>query len=597
MIARTTAIGAALLSLAASAWPLIAPAQDDPPRSGEQAVAQAPSTAAVAELIDRALAQQWQEQGIRAAEPADDATWLRRLSLDLCGTIPLREEVAAFLDDDRADKRQRKIAEYFADRASAQNFSYLWSNALLSAAQRGGGPEGARLRPWLEEQLAQARPFDAIVRELLAGSGRNDENGATSFVLAYADDIEALSAVASRTFLGVQIQCAQCHDHPADSWKQADFEGFTGFFLGVRSQRVAEMPPTFRLVDAPAAELRVSQMRRLREALRASAKNGDPDAEELRRKLKRNDLSEVSEEELAAWLATLPGTQRERIEKSVERQRKFGQPRFLDGRPFEESDGATRREALADWLVARDNPWFARATVNRLWGHFFGAGLVDPVDDLTASKDQVLPPLLDLLAAKFAQSGFDLRWLMESLVRTRAYALSASLQEAGEARTKQERWYAAHPLRPFTAEQVLHSLQRATALEERTVARAKDDDFEAERRRVLEKFRYVFEDDEGGSSDRFASSIPQALFLMNGKLTNDEIRLKKSRMLDEILDESRSDRERLRQVFLATLGRLPTQREAERLGRLVKGAEGGTKRGIEDLFWALLNSTEFLTNH
>jgi len=597
VIARTTAIGAGLLWLAATVGTVSTAAQDDPPQVPPQAKPSAPSAAVVAELIDRTLQQQWQEQGIRPAEPADDATWLRRLSLDLCGTIPLREEVAAFLDDDRADKRQRKIDEYFADRACAQNFSYLWSNALLAAAQKEGGREGAGLRPWLEEQFAQARPFDAIVRELLASSGRNDENGATSFVLAYADDIEALSAVASRTFLGVQIQCAQCHDHPADSWKQADFDGFTGFFLGVRSQKIAEMPPSFRLVDAPAAELRIPALRRLRDALRAAAKSGDPEAEELRRRLKRNDLGELGEEELAAYLESLPGTQRERIEKAVERQKKFGQPRFLDGSPFEEGDGATRREALADWLVAPGNPWFARATVNRLWGHLFGAGLVDPVDDLTASQDRVLPPLLDLLATKFAQSGFDLRWLMECMVRTRAYALSASLQDAGDARAKQERWYAAHPLRPFTAEQVLHSLQRATALEERTVARAKDADFEAERRKVLEKFRYVFEDDEGGSSDRFASSIPQALFLMNGKLTNDEIRLKKSRMLDEILDESRSDRERLRQVFLATLGRLPTQREAEKLGRLVKGADGGTKRGIEDLFWALLNSTEFLTNH
>ena len=571
---------------------LLALAAVSPANDGER-----PSPAALAELIDRALAEQWQQQKLAPAAPADDATWLRRLSLDLCGTIPLREEVAAFLEDERGDKRQRKIAEYLADRTFAQNFSYQWGNALLSAAQQQGGPEGARLRPWLEEQLAQNTPFDVLVRELVGGSGRNDENGATSFVLAYVDDLEALSAVTSRTFLGVQIQCAQCHDHPSDRWKQSDFNGFTGFFLGARIQRLGEMPPTFRLVDASPQELRIGQLRRLRDALRTAAAGGDADAADLRRRLKRGEGDgELTDEQLTAFLETLPGTQRQRLEKGIERQKTYGEARFLDGAPFEESDERTRRQALADWIASPANPWFAKATVNRLWGHFFGKGLIDPVDDLTGSQDQILPPLLEVLAQKFAQSGFDLRYLMEAMVRTRTYALGTSLDDDADDRAQAERWFAAHPLRPFTAEQVLHSLQRATAFEDAALVRAKGEEFEAARRKVLEKFRYVFDDDEGGAEDRFAASIPQALFLMNGNLTNDETRLKKSRMLDEILDESRGDRERLRQVFLATLGRLPTPREAERLGRLVKGAAGGNKRGIEDLFWALLNSTEFLTN-
>ncbi|MSR48006.1 MAG: DUF1549 domain-containing protein [Planctomycetes bacterium] len=556
-----------------------------------------PAPSALAELIDQSLQAQWPEQKVRPADPADDSTWLRRLSLDLCGTIPLREEVAAFLDDSRADKRLRKIDEYLADPAWAQNFSYLWSNALLSGAQKGGGPEGTRLRSWIEGQLAQNRPFDDVVHELISAAGRNDENGATSFVLAYADDIESLSSIASRTFLGVQIQCAQCHDHPTDHWKQDDFNGFTSFFLGVRGQKVGEMPPTFRLVDAPPGELKSSQLRKLRDILREAAKNGDAFAVDLSRRYRRRDLGDLTDEELMSFLATLPGKQREKLEKEIERQKKYADPRFLDGSPLNEQADRTRRELLADWMVAPTNPWFAKETVNRLWGHFFGKGLTHPVDDLTGSGDQVLPPLLELLAQKFAQSGFDLRYLMTAMARTRTYALSNSMEEQAERREAQERWFAAHPLRPFTAEQVLHSLQRATALELDTVARAKDNEFEAERRRVLEKFRYVFDDDEGGSEDRFASSIPQALFLMNGKLTNDETRLKNSRMLDDILDESRSDRERLRQIFLATVGRLPSQREAEKLGRLVKGADGGNRRGIEDLFWALLNSTEFLTNH
>jgi hypothetical protein len=338
-------------------------------------------------------------------------------------------------------------------------------------------------------------------------------------------------------------------------------------------------------------------MRKIRDALRAAADAGDPMALELSRRYRRKSAAELTDEEVSEFLATLPGTAREKLEKGIERQRKFGEPRLLDGAAFDETADRTRREHLADWMVSSRNPWFARETVNRLWGHFFGKGLVHPVDDLTASEDRVLPPLLDLLAQKFGQAGFDLRWLMTAMTLTRAYAIGNSLEERSEKRDLAERWFAAHPLRPFTAEQVLHSLQRATALEDGQVARAKGEAFEVERRKVLEQFRYVFNDDEGGSEDRFASSIPQALFLMNGRMTNDATKLRNSRMLDEILDETRSDRERLRQIFLATVGRLPTQAEASKLGRMVKGADGGSRRGIEDLFWALLNSTEFLTNH
>jgi hypothetical protein len=183
------------------------------------------------------------------------------------------------------------------------------------------------------------------------------------------------------------------------------------------------------------------------------------------------------------------------------------------------------------------------------------------------------------------------------MVRTRAYALANSDERAGEARTRAERWFAAHPLRPLTAEQVLQALLRATATDEHAVARARGDDFEKVRAGMLERFHYVFSDDEGGGGDSFTASIPQALFLMNGGLTNDSLRLKKSPMLDGILDETTSDRERLRAIFRATLSRPPNDREIERLARLAKGSVGGPGRGIEDLYWALLNSTEFMTNH
>ncbi len=550
---------------------------------GAPPAAQSPQ--ALADLIDATLKKAWKERDLDAAASTDDATWLRRLSLDLCGTIPEREEVAAFLADDRVDRRARKIDEYLADRACAQNLSELWSNALLAGAQRG--PEGARLRPWLEEQFAANAPFADVTRALVASTGRNDEIGATSFALSYADDIEALAAVTARTLLGVQIQCAQCHDHPYDRWKQTDFNGFAGFFYGIRARKVGDSPPIFQLSDATPRELRRDQLRKLVGYLR---KQRMEDGE-------MGEMGDPGEMDLEQYLSTLPAAARERIEKARERQKNFSEARFLDGSPCRDSEMLPRRAALAEWIVDPDNPYFAQATANRLWGLLFGKGLVEPIDDLTGSQDKILPQLLATVASQFRQSGTDLRYLLSAFARTRAYAAGNSLEKDAERRADQERWFAAHPLRSFTAEQVLHSLLRATATEGRQIPRRRGDEFEAARRKLLEKFRYVFNDDEGGDADRFASSIPQALFLMNDRMTNEEITLKRSKMLDEILDETRTDRERQRQVFYATLGRPPSQREAEKLGRLVKGASGGGKKGIEDLYWALLNSTEFLTNH
>jgi uncharacterized protein DUF1549/uncharacterized protein DUF1553 len=576
------------------------PPSASPPSQASSAPTASPASSleqrALAASIDAALAQAWREQKLEPAEPADDAGWLRRLSLDLCGTIPDRGEVAAFLADRHADKRDSKIDEYLADRAFAENLSDLWGNLLLAAAPRG--PERLRLRPWLEESFARNVPFADVTRDLVASTGRNDQNGGTAFVLAYADEIETLSAVAARTLLGVQIQCAQCHDHPYDRWKQSDFNGFTGFFLPARARKLAspDDDPVFELGDATPEQDRREKLRKLMAFLKEERAPGAMDAvdEPMEGPAPTADDDGAKIDELAT---RLPAAARDRLQKMRERQERFREARFLDGRPYVETRLLSRRAALAEWMVDPENPWFARAVANRMWDHLFGKGLTEPVDDLTGGRDAILPELLDLLAQEFTKSGTDLRLLAGAMVRTRAYALGNSLEHEGEARTKAERWFAAHPLRPLTAEQVLHALLRATATDEHAVARARGADFEATRAGMLEKFHYVFADDEGGGGDSFTASIPQALYLMNGSLTNDSLRLKRSPMLDGILDETRSDRERLRAIFCATLSRPPTDHESERLARLAKGSTGGAGRGIEDLYWALLNSTEFMTNH
>ncbi len=581
----------------------------------------------IPELVDAALASHWQELSLSPTPIVDDAAFLRRLSIDLLGTIPSREEVEQFLEEKSPEKRSLKIDEYLGDPAFAENLSIVWSNLLLSGAQ--SGPERVALRPWLEESFAANLSLSDIVRDLVGGRGRSDENGAVGFALSYERDIEALSAVTAKSFLGLQIQCAQCHDHPYDRWKQDEFNGFASFFALMRANRVdpggGGTPPVFRLVDVPSSEQREDELGRIRSFLKKmqgeleveeAEENRDAgeDMEEMQgesmdvamrreramkllRELRKLKDGPLPEQDIESFVSSLPPEVGQRIRDEREKRQKFSAPRYLDGMEYQENDLLSRREALAEWIADPDNPYFGPAIVNRVWKQLFGVALTEPVDDLTGSTDIVLAELLDTLGQRFVADGTDLRALIGALVRTRAYSLAAGTVPAGEARTLQERHFAAHPVRPLSAEQVLHALLRATQSEEFVQnRRSRGEPFERVRQRLLEQFKYVFSDDEAGEGDSFSAGIPQALFLMNGKFTNETISIRRSPMLEDILGETRSEEKRIEQIFYATLSRGPTSKEKSRLSTLVR-LSGKKGSGLEDLFWSLLNSSEFISNH
>jgi hypothetical protein len=598
-----------LLFLGALAWP--AAGEDPAAPQGRWAEQQA-----LAERVDQALYASWTGRGVTPTAVVGDAAFLRRLSLDLCGTIPTRQEVEEFLQDRRPDKRSRKIDEYLGDRAWAETFSSLWTELMLESATRR--QEARELRPWLEEEFVRGTPFDQIVRTLVGARGRNDELGATGFGVAYGDQPEGIAAVTAKAFLGLQIQCAQCHDHPYDDWTQRDFEGFAAFFTPMRTRRIEDggERSTFQLYDVDRDEQRRDRLRRLAALVRRQRMDGDPppgedeadvgaplrrgadmDRRATGRLLRRSIDGELDEAGLERLIGDLPEAVQMRIRKVRENEEKYGEPRFLGAEPYQSVRGRTPREALADWIVDPDNPYFGAAVVNRLWGHFFGKGLTEPVDDLTGSQDAILPELLDLLSVEFHAHDTDLSFLMGALVRTRAYALAPLTEQAGQTDPEQvERWFAAHPVRKLSAEQMLHSLLRATGVDQYASQRRRGRDFEAVRDRILTRFRYAFSDDEAGEENSFTAGIPEALFLINGRLTNPAQATRRNPMIDGILDDVHDDRGRLEQLFYATLGRPPTRREAGKLGKLMRVSDR-YRNGMEDLCWALLNSSEFLTNH
>jgi hypothetical protein len=500
----------------------------------------------LAEKIDQHVAKRWSETKTEPAARADDAEFLRRIYLDLAGRIPTVQETRTFLEDKHADKRTQLVEKLLASPRYAAHFTNVWralllpeaSNNFLVQAQQGGFEE------WLKQELTRNAGYDRMVRDLLTvkiGGGAGPQALLESFgggpspqayYLAKEYKPENLAAGTARIFLGVSVECAQCHNHPFADWKKEQFWGMAAFFSGVKSQRLMD----FLL---PSGD--------------------DPDKHEV----------------------TIPGTD------------KVIQARFLDGKEPDWKDKTGNRAALAAWITAKDNPYFARAGVNRIWAYFFGAGLVEPVDEMVGGSSTAShPELLDLLAKEFADHDFDLKYMIRAITATKAYQLtSAASDKSQDDRTK----FARMPLRGLTGEQLFDSVATATGF------RDKGNDgglFGAlgGNRSARSEFLARFAASERPTDKQ--TSILQALTLMNGKVTATATTVEKSETLASVADAPFLSRaERIETLYLATLSRKPTAKELERAEKFIKNAKGKEADALADVFWALLNSPEFVLNH
>lgn len=313
--------------------------------------------------IDELLAAQWEAQGITPAPPSDDAEFLRRVSLDLNGVTPAVATVRAFLDDSRESKRRELIDSLLASPGYARHLAITWRKILLpDGLSRENFAGAAALESWLRQQFQQNLRYDNFVAEFLVARGQ-DGQGPGIYYRQLELAPEKLAASTSRIFLGTQIQCAQCHDHPFDHWKQTDFWGYAAFFARLESNQEGN---ALAILDRRDGEV------------------------------------------------MLPDTQQ------------VVAPDFPGGDREYQDDGGTRRQQLAIWMASRDNPYLARVAVNRVWAQLFGRGLVDPVDDFGPLNPPSHPQLLDELEQFFIATRFDLRNLYRTLANTRAYQLSSA---------------------------------------------------------------------------------------------------------------------------------------------------------------------------
>jgi len=493
----------------------------------------------VVRQIDELLGELWTKNDVAPTMPADNSELLRRVYLDLAGRTPSVSEVRAFDNDESGDRFETLVDRLLKSPDHASHLATVWRRFLI--------PEGVDLTAfggveafdqWLAERFSSDDSYDEVVRSLLLADGRLVRSGPLLFYSAAKLDPDQLASRTARVFLGMRLECAQCHDHPFEPWAQDEFWGFAAFFA-----RISRPKGT---LEAVSTVMRVSDV----------------------------DRGEVM----------LPETEQ------------VVAPNFLDGTEFLEGDGApARRQQLADWLTAARNPYFARATANRVWGQLFGKGIVDPIDDFGLEHQPKSPELLDLLAGHFVGTDFSLRELFRSAVLSKAYRLSSGAVSVDDNRPD---LFAQMNIKTLTAEQVYDCISVATLLDSGptgdamavNVARIGN----TSRAAFVQQFRTPV-----GRNTEYQGGIPQALTLMNGGLISGATGLSSSGLLTSLEAPFFTNKERIEVLYLATLSRKPRSSESELLdGYISDDAKGNElQEGLADILWALLNSAEFTLNH
>ncbi|HWG46114.1 MAG TPA: DUF1549 and DUF1553 domain-containing protein [Gemmataceae bacterium] len=528
-------VGLVCLALATSVARAAPPPKASPPPD---------DVATLAARIDRLIETGYVENSVEPAPLADDAEFIRRVYLDLAGHIPRVSEVHKFLDDKATNKRLALVEELLKGPHYVNHFTNVW-RALLLPQNNNQQVQflAGQIEGWVRPRLRDNKPYDQMVRELLTApvvfnrGGMPQRNGtdfgAIAFYQANESKPENVAAATSRLFLGIKLECAQCHNHPFARWSRKQFWEYAAFFSGIRPQQ-AQAGVFSQVLD-------------------------DPTKREI--KIPNSDKTVTAH--------------------------------FLDGKEPKWKDGASTRATLAEWMTAGDNPFFAKAIANRLWGHFFGLGIIDPVDDFGEANPPSHPQLLDELGQAMVKHKFDMRFMIRAITASRTYQRTSRMTDSSQ---EDPRLFARMPLKGLTAEQIFDSLALATGYRDPQANSAGGfNRFNGARAEFLLKF--------ANNSDKrteYQTSILQALSLMNGTFIANATSLDRSETLAGLLDAPfMNNRQRLDALHLAALGRPMHAREADRLLSYVErgGPSGDKRRALADVFWTLLNSSEFIFNH
>ncbi len=512
--------------------------------------------AARSNVIDDLVMARLRELRLEPSPPADDATFLRRVSLDLTGSLPSPEDAAAFLDDPSSNKRAALVETLMASPAFVDYWTMAWGELLQNRRERDNdkrGRKGVRgFAHWLREQVKADRPWDELVRDVLTARGPLADEPAGGYFVVNRKP-EELAESSAQALLGTRIACAKCHNHPLERYTQDDYYGMAAFFSRVKLDG--------KMTDlGPAVDLGVSGRRR---------RGGGAGA----------DGSKVG--------------------VNQPRTGQFLPPRPLDRSTVTLESGQDPRAALASWMTAPTNRLFARAIVNRVWKRCFAVGLVEPVDDLRATNPASNEPLLDALCDDLIAHKYDLKRLMRLIVSSRSYALSSEPLPTNAA----DRTFFSHYLpRRLPAEVLADALAVVTGVSEAyegqaVGTRAVQLPDPQVRNDLLETFGRP-ERVTACACERTADvTMPQVLHLMNGDALNRRLGDGEGR-LAELVRANQTDREIVETLFLTALARRPTESQWRTIEAALAGLTGDDRSAaFRDLAWALVNSKEFLFGH
>lgn len=533
----------------------------------------ADSDESVIEKINQLVRANWENNDIKPSDRAEDGEYARRAALDIVGHIPHHVVLTEYLNDPSPNRRRKLVDQLLEEDGYIRNWTTLWANWLVGRGnRRAGGREP--LEKWLRQSFYKNIPYNDFVEALLTAEGDADDNGAVVFLASHLNDMQVpATSITSRLFLGRQVQCTQCHNHPFNDWQQSQFWGMNAFFRGTR-----------------------------RGGGRGDVSLSDEMVNGVVYFEKRNGL------QMAAF------------------------PTFFDGAVVEQFNKSPRKQ-LAEFVLDPKRPYLAEAYVNRMWGQFFGYGFTKPVDDMGPHNQPSNPALLAYLSTEFQNSHYDIKRLIRWITGSEAYNLSSRTHDGNksdEPATGETPLFSHMYLKQFRAEQLYDSLLIATTADK---AGRNDDQAENQRRQWAQQFVQTFGTDENDESTTFNGTIPQALALMNGQLVQNALSGAEGSFLRRVLEapngmpsEKNSQTtvakprttpprvppakavgsssakgtipKKIEAMFLVTLSRQPTDDELKALNSVFqKGGYADPIVGLQDVFWALLNSNEFIINH
>jgi hypothetical protein len=489
----------------------------------------------VGNYIDELVGEKLKKLRMLPSPQCSDEEFLRRATIDITGTLPTEQEYTAFVADEHSDKRSRLVDRLLERKEFSEIWAMKWAELLMIKTTNQISPKTAYLySTWLADRITSGVPLDKIVQELLSASGGTLHNPPAAYFHIERDTLKTAENVA-QVFCGIRTQCAQCHNHPFDRWTMDDYYSFAAFFAQV-GRKQGEDYREFVVFDRGGGEVR----------------------------------NPVGAKTMA--------------------------PKFLGGESPTIPAGKDRREVLAQWLTSADNPFFATNVANRIWAHFFGAGIIEPVDDIRVSNPPSNPELFQKLGSKLAEYKFDFKSLVRDICNSETYQRSC---ERNESNAADERNFAHASPRRIPAEQLLDCIGQATETPDKFQglplgARAVQIADGANRNYFLTTFGRAPRDTVGACEAKTEPTLSQALHMLNGNTIQNKVQ--QGGLMKKLLAEKKEPSQVIDQLYVRCLSRQATSEEREGLLEIVKTAPN-VQQGLEDVFWAVLNSREFLFNH